>query len=152
MKTISFTIEGNHKGAGNAIPKLKMTQGQQWMPKAREYTAWKSFVVSRLFSALDEAKDFDTYNICSANQVRYGKPIALGKDECAILTIGFLWADAKHGDPENCLGSIADAIFWNDKNVDVATSSYFDSKKQGHIKINILIFENHKEKLKALTK
>lgn len=152
MKTLTFSIVGNHKGHGNPLPKLKMTGNQSWTSKAKDYVAWKQFVLVKFLESLDATEDYDTHRICEYNLAKFGKPIVLGKVEHAILCLKFLWANNGHGDPENCLGSIADALFWNDKNVDVHTESFDDPVCKGQTFVSIRIFKDGQEKFSFLEK
>lgn len=146
MKTIKFIILGNHKDpVGNPVPKLKMTGKQHWMPKALEYSEWKHHVIRALLEDLDTKKDYDTQRICEANIGRVHKPIVLGKDEHAQMILRIKWNDNTHGDPENIFGAIADALFWNDKNVDCKTIS--SKGEYGMVEVTIHIFETEKDKL-----
>lgn len=146
MKKISFTIYGNHKSTtGNAVPKLKMVRNQQWTAKAQEYVKWKNYVVSLfLYKILDKSYD--------NNYARYKKPIILNLVEHALLICNFYWSNKTHGDAENCIGSIADALFKDDKRVDVFTISQMSNIKQngkpkGKVDVSIFLFPSENEKI-----
>ena len=143
MRKLTFTIQGNHNGKGNPMPKLKMTGRQSWTPRAKEYVSWKTFVASKFLASIEPEQE--VYARCVENIARFGKPIVLGDMEHAVLKIRFHWMSHVHGDPENCLGSIADALFYDDKNLDVGTLSCFDGR--GITEITILVFKNEEEKL-----
>ncbi len=143
MKTLSFTIIGNHKDAkGNPVPKLKMTGKQHWTPKAKEYVKWKAYVVSSFFGSPDAAR-----LRFSASLVGCGKPITLEPKEHAFMSLNISWAGGVHGDPENIFGSIADALFHNDKNLDVRTMSWMSPTKSGRVSATIYLFEDESEKV-----
>lgn len=142
MQTLHLAIENIPMNGGNPLPKLKMTGKQHWTDRAQNYVAWKQWVVVKFLESLE--KDPDLQRQCEANCLRYGHPIALGADEHARLFCGFEWKNGKHGDPENCLGAIADALFLNDKNVDVETMS---RQGDGCVSVEINIFENEAAKL-----
>lgn len=105
ITTYQFTIVGNHfDSTGNPVPKLKMTGKQIWTPKAKEYQYWKDHVRLAFFRAYPEHSRHLTHPIL-------GTPYG-----CMSLMIH--WANEKHGDAENIFGSIADALFENDKHLD----------------------------------
>ncbi len=141
MRTLSFTIIGNHKDPkGNPVPKLKMTGRQHWTPKAKEYVLWKQHVQQAFINSMSQAgrdmmeKDFYP-----------GKPIRLANGEHALMRLRIKWKDNTHGDPENIFGSVADALFENDKNLDIGTVSV--KAKEGRIGVTIYIFEDEAEKI-----
>lgn len=141
MRTISFSILGNHKDPkGNAVPKLKMTGRQHWTPKAKEYVLWKQHVVSSFISSLPQG----TQNLIEKDFYP-GKPIRLEKEEHALMRLRIKWKDNTHGDPENIFGSVADALFENDKNLDIGTVSV--RAKEGRIGVTIYIFDDEEEKV-----
>ena len=112
---IEFTIKGNHQDPfGNAFPKLKMTGKQHWMPKAQAYAMWKSYVQNALLKSGLPIDLIDRFNKSLAFK---GKPIELEKGQHARMDLLIAWKDGHHGDPENIFGSIADALFVNDKNL-----------------------------------
>lgn len=110
MKTITFTIKGNHQDPfGNAFPKLKMTGKQHWTPKARSYVMWKTYVQSALIKEL-RIENPEAARLCEHNIATCGKPLILG-DRHATMDITISWKNDAHGDPENIFGSIADVVF-----------------------------------------
>lgn len=151
MKTFAFTISGNHKSVtGNAVPKLKMTGNQHWTPKAKEYVQWKSHVV---YSFLESLKDDVKLQREFANNVaRHGKPFVIGSSDHAFMSLRIYWSNRAHGDPENIYGSVADALFFNDKNLDVFTLSSIsdvrlNGKPYGRVSAKVMIFESEQEKI-----
>lgn len=116
MRKIIFAIKGNHQDpTGNPFPKLKMTGKQSWTPKAQAYVMWKRYVQSELIKRLrvddpELARDFDR------NIISCGKPIVIDNLE-ARMDLEISFKNGMHGDPENIFGSIADALFFNDKNL-----------------------------------
>lgn len=117
MRTIFFIIKGNHTDPfGNAFPKLKMTGKQSWTPKAQSYVMWKHFVRKQYIDAL-RLEDPAEAKIAERNTMITGKPIVLDKNQSARMDLVISWKNDAHGDPENIFGSIADALFHNDKNL-----------------------------------
>lgn len=151
MKKISFTIRGNHlSSTGNAVPKLKMTGKQSWTDKAQEYVLWKEYVVRSLLKSMTD----DGPYIHNIN--RYKRPIVLSPVEHAYMRIWIKWSNIAHGDPENIFGSIADALFKNDKNLDCMTFSEIADEKnelgkpQGLVNVDIYIFPSPADKKKFI--
>lgn len=155
MKTITFTISGNHKSeSGNPVPKLKMTGAQHWTPRAKEYVQWKSHVVCCLIKAFEpsskETRDFLN------NIARHKKPIVLGPSDSAFMGLRIHWANKAHGDPENIFGSIADALFLNDKSLDCFVLSgmsqdALNGKLWGRVVVTIRLFGSEKEKIDIIS-
>ena len=136
MKHFSFTIEGTHDDtAGNAIPKIRKTKRQQWTPEAQRYVAWKEHVQRSFFDSLIGI-DYPTHlrfmNV-------FKKPIKLFTDEKAVMDLKIFWRDRKHGDPENIFGSIADALFFNDKFLDGSFKSEVAKDGKGRVEVNIIV-------------
>lgn len=136
MKTFSFSIQGNHEDIhGNAIPKIRKTYRQQWTPEAQRYAAWKMYIQNLFLQSL--------LNIDYRVHVRLlreiKKPIKLEKNEKAVMDIRIFWKDDTHGDPENIFGSIADALFYNDKNLDGSFKSEIAKNEKGRVEIIITI-------------
>lgn len=152
MKTISFTIHGNHKDEfGNPVPKLKMTGRQHWTPEAKSYQAWKEYVVAVM---LKQQSDRHLKRVYAHNFGILKKPIVLSKDQHAHMSLTIQWKGFTHGDPENIFGSIADALFHNDKHLDVEVKSFYCGKKpsKGQVDAVITIFDSEAEKLKWYAK
>lgn len=132
---ITFSIFGTHNGhEKNPVPKLKMTGKQHWTPKAQEYVKWKSFVASCLNSyvgKLEDRKLPEWYSLTGK------KPIVLQKGQDAHMHLHITWANEAHGDPENIFGSIADALFENDKHL--AGSFDFEHSKEKKSRVDVTI-------------
>ena len=131
-----FIIKGNHASkTGNAVPKLKMTGNQSWTKKARDYVKWKEHVQ---IAYLDTLKgNVHAQRIAAMNISKYDKPIIIDMDtyESASMSILITWKDEKHADSENVFGSIADALFVNDKHL---TGSFdFIHGKEGSVEVTI---------------
>jgi hypothetical protein len=136
MKQFSFTIEGNQDDPlGNAIPKIRKTYRQQWTPEAQRYTAWKGFIQEAFLRSL---VDLD-FKVHIRFQRLVKKPIKLTEGEKGVMDICIFWKDETHGDPENIFGSIADALFYNDKNLDGSFKSELAKDGKGRVEIIINI-------------
>lgn len=136
MKQFSFTLNGNQEDRlGNAIPKIRKTYRQQWTPEAQRYTAWKVYVQDAFLRSLLNI-DFKVH----VRSLRIAKkPIKLEESEKAVMDIRIFWKDNTHGDPENIFGSIADALFYNDKNLDGSFKSEIAKDGKGRVEIIIMI-------------
>ena len=136
----SFTIHGNQKDpTGNAVPKAKLTRGQQWTPRAQSYTQWKTYVVGEFLSSL---KDTGMKRLYASNAARYGKPIVLKKTQEARMVLSIYWKDEKHADPESVFGSIADALFENDKHLDGIFNAFHFPKGEGKGSVDVTVAIN----------
>lgn len=136
MKQFSFTIDGNQEDRlGNAIPKIRKTYRQQWTPEAQRYTAWKGYIQEAFLRSL---VDID-FNVHIRFQRLVKKPIKLAGGEKAIMDIRIFWKDETHGDPENIFGSIADALFYNDKYLDGSFKSELAKDGKGRVEVIISI-------------
>ena len=123
--TISFTIPGNHKDPlGNPVPKLKMTGRQRWTDKAQEYAAWKQYVASAFLIELQRKGDAVIHEFLKIGVGGIKKPITLATAQRARMDIKIWWVSENHGDPENVFGSVADALFENDKHLDGSFESH----------------------------
>lgn len=137
MKQYIFTIKGNHQDPfGNAFPKLKMTGKQHWTDKAQNYVLWKKFVQSCFIKEI-RLTDGAEAQALDQNIAKYGKPIVL-EDCTATMDIQIAWKDGHHGDPENIFGSIADALFHNDKNL-YGSFSPLEGKTGGEVRCIISV-------------
>ena len=158
MKGYAFTIKGNHKSrTGNAVPKLKMTGNQHWTPKAREYVQWKEHVVTAFLDSLRGPKTVAEHRLYCSNVARWGKPFVLPATEHGLMRLRIKWSNKAHGDPENIFGSIADALFANDKNLDCMTLSSMtdqklDGKPAGEVEVVITLYGDEAEKIESVTK
>lgn len=72
----------------------------------------------------------------------FQKPIKLGENDRAVMDIKIFWRDDRHGDPENVFGSIADALFYNDKYLDGSFVSELSREKFGHVEVGIKVYDN----------
>lgn len=138
VELIKFSVYGTHEGLDqNPMPKLKMTGKQHWMPKAQKYVKWKSFLVARYLDTKYPNKKIPRADFGDAHDLISGKPIVMDKSQRAHMHLHIVWADETHGDPENIFGSVADALFKNDKHL--AGSFDFEHSKNKRSRIDITI-------------
>lgn len=111
-KIYEFIILGNQEDIkGNAIPKLRMTQNSKWTKQAKRYMAWKEYVCSCFWI---KAKK-DGLGEAGYKLVMNIKPF---QKQRGFMSINITWNKENHGDPESIFGSIADALWENDKHLD----------------------------------
>lgn len=145
MKII-FTIKGNHEDPhGNPLPKLRMTRRQSWKPEAQRYAGWKRYVQLQFLGAVREQTGPDEWNAGKRRLACGKKPIALPAGATAEMSIHIRWKNGAHADPENVFGSIADALFENDKYL--AGSFGFDHSENGigRTEVHIAISKTHQK-------
>lgn len=139
---IEFTIYGNqeHK-SGNPIPKIKKTARQQWTPAAQRYGAWKIHVQEAfepaLIAAAIDMPEVPARKIIGSGGGRYLKPITI--DENIRMDILIYWADETHADPESIFGSIADALFVQDKHLKGSMDFVHAKDRKGKVEVKITI-------------
>ena len=137
---IAFTIYGNQDDpTGNPIPKLRKTLRSQWTPEAQRYGAWKSWVQKSWLGCLTQRGEYKGIDIANVAIMPHGKPIILLNNQKARMDIRIFWKNGAHGDPENVFGSIADALFENDKNLDGSFESGRAPDGRGRVEAKIII-------------
>lgn len=140
MITFSFTIHGNETDPnGNARPKLKKTGKQFWTPEAQRYEKWKQHVKAHFLKPLIDAGKISSKEFKAILYVLRDKPLDLANRR-ARMDIKIYWADNAHGDPENIFGSIADALFKNDKNL-AGSFDYELDRGKGRVEAIITIHD-----------
>ena len=137
IRKLSLTVYGNQEDReGNPIGKVKLTHRQQWTPAAQRYAAWKKYVQAATMKALG-GKAIHEVSRTPQQQIqpRWNKPIDTAGFPNMVLRI--YWKNNAHADPESVLGSVADAIFCNDKNLDFAVTSKVSEDGKGRVEIEI---------------
>jgi len=138
---IQFTIIGNHEDQrGNAIPKIKKTAWQQWTPEAHRYAAWKEHVQLAFLDAVKKEHPELSQRI-GYSMARNKKPIELEALEKARMDIKIWWKNEAHADSENVFGSIADALFKNDKKLDGSFEGARSPDNNGRVEILITLIQ-----------
>lgn len=129
---INFVILGNQENPeGNPIPYHRTTQGSYWNKGSRRYNAWKQFVVAQFLKQNPENSGMGRYG---AMYLKFGKPLKLSGDSkaeefkktryIAKVYLDIKWANGNHADGDNIFKGIADALFYNDKDI---TLGHFES-------------------------
>lgn len=128
--SVAFTVEGGYRiqeddrgrkqvvfdEMQHPLPKLRMTGGQSWKPEVKRYIEWKKHVRQSFLQSLEESYQ-SMLPACKARVDLGEKPIPsfFGK---AQMTVVASYRNDKHPDTENVFGSIADALFDNDTNLE----------------------------------
>ena len=140
MKVYTFVIKGNQVDPvrGNPLPKVRFTGKQSWRPEVQKYARWKEYVRGCFLGYLMDQK---LINHAEFRGLAYGKtkPIVLAKDARAFMEIKIQWSSKVHGDPEGMFGSIADALFDNDKNLAGSFDFEYSSDKKAMTFVTIRI-------------
>lgn len=124
MQNFEFKIIGNHEDPkGNPLPKLRLTQRSMWTEKAARYFEWGDYV------RLCFIDSYPSY---------VGKPFKKGV--VARMDLMIYWGKENHGDPEGIFGSIADALFEDDKHLDGSFTTVHlekNSKERPRVEVKI---------------
>lgn len=141
MKTL-FTIKGNHEDrTGNPIPYVRSTRAALWRADGRRYAAWKGYVQKEFIQNLKRGfqEVVEGGNLAATFDVNSQKPIRIFGDHRARMDIRIFWKNGAHGDPDNIFKGIADALFFNDRNLDGSFESGIADDGVGRVEVNIKI-------------
>ena len=119
---VCFTVWGNQEDRekGNPIPYTRTTQRAKFSEKYKKYCEWKDYVVAAYSDAIakDEFRKKELEDI--ARRLAKGdNPIR--KDVRGKVSVVINFRSEKHGDPDNIIKGILDALFQDDKHIDVQT-------------------------------
>jgi Holliday junction resolvase RusA-like endonuclease len=108
-KKIEFSFEGNHVNkAGNPLGYTRTTTNSKWSPEYQKYQNYKLFVVEQYWKTVE-------------GRMRLHKPFIDGIPRGRVtVTIEFM--GERHADPDNVGKAILDALFENDKEMDLTTN------------------------------
>lgn len=110
---LRFTITGNQENAaGNPIPYHRTTQRAKFTPAHQRYLAWKDHVRGAFQKSADMPKDYE------GREMVYDK---LGGRPSGRVSAMILFGGENHADPDNVIKGILDALFDDDKEIDVET-------------------------------
>lgn len=110
--TVKFTIIGNQENKkANPIPYHRATQGSKWNPAHRRYMEFKDYVASEFLKSADPF---------GGRMPGLRKPI--GGTRRGSVTASISFGPETHADSDNVIKGILDALFENDKEIDVHTS------------------------------
>lgn len=143
---IKFILKGNHVSkVGNALPKKRFTRRQQWTDGAKDYHEWLDFVRAEFLAALLESKKIEfkefrkLFVACEYGKESVAasrKPIYSGKHPARMRLMIYWNHPDVHPDPENVFGSIADALFKEDKYL-AGSFEWAVDKKHPRVEIEI---------------
>jgi Holliday junction resolvase RusA-like endonuclease len=135
MKTITFTIHGNHEDpTGNPVPYARQTQRQLWTKQAKRYREWQNYVRAAFYQAAE------TNWLDLAVQTLKGGRIKLPHYLAAKVSIAVFWATGNHGDLDNVLKGILDSIFVDDRNIkEISAKSSTAPDGRGRVEVIIAI-------------
>jgi hypothetical protein len=112
--TIKFSVIGNQEDMkGNPIPYHRATQGSKWNPAHQRYLKWKDYVTAAFRNAAP------TSPFCVFDNL-VPHPV-LGNPHGSVH-VSICFGSENHADPDNIVKGILDALFKNDKEIDVHTS------------------------------
>ena len=135
MKKISLVINGNQDDIyGNPVPYVRVVKRALWLPEAKRYNGWKSFV-RRVFY-----KGYPEYLMRAANTLLTDlQPLTTNSGEKARMDIRIFFRNGIHGDPDNIFKGIADALFKNDKFLDGSFETNYSPDGKGRVEIDITL-------------
>ena len=117
---IQFEIRGNQENpeGGNPVPKIRKTGRQHWRPDVQRYAAFKTYVRTEFLKTVglidgDEEEWKHSFYDMEQSVGRGNHPIQGTPN--ASMKVDICWSNEHHGDAEGIFGSIADALFFNDK-------------------------------------
>lgn len=108
-----ITITGNADDPqGSPLAKIRKTGNQTFMETVKKYVRWKHYVLREFHNqtGMKEKVEFDRNG-----NARIAKPLATSEECPGHMHIKIQWKNGVHADPEGVFGSIADAIFSQDK-------------------------------------
>lgn len=132
-KKHSFVINGNQEDLhGNPVPYVRVVKRALWLPEAKRYNGWKSFV-RRIFY-----KSYPEYVMRAGNTFLTDlQPFTTKISEKARMDIRIYFMNGIHGDPDNIFKGIADALFKNDKFLDGSFETHHSTDGKGRVEIDI---------------
>lgn len=135
MKKISFVITGNQDDIyGNPVPYVRVVKRALWLPEAKRYNAWKSFV-RRIFY-----KGSPEYLMRAGESLLTDlQPFTTSTAEKARMDVRIYWRNGIHGDPDNIFKGIADALFKNDKFLDGSFETRYAADGKGKVEVDITL-------------
>lgn len=135
MITHRFTIHGNQEDImnGNPVP-YKRVLKQAMRAESVRYHDWLDYVRGCFY-------DYAAKNKIPLRYSPGAKPLTMLKGQRAIMIVSIGWKNDAHGDTDNVWKGIADALFDNDKNIDVFAYGITSPVKRGYAHVRIEIRE-----------
>ena len=135
MKKITFLVKGNQDDwHGNPVPYVRVVKRALWLPEAKRYNAWKSYVRRSFYG------DYPEYLMCAGKTLLPDLlPLTTNSADRARMDIRIYWRNGIHGDPDNIFKGIADALFTNDKFLDGSFETHYSPDGKGRVEIDITL-------------
>lgn len=116
-----FTVRGNQDNRlANPVPYHRATQGSKWNPAHRRYLAWKDWVRAAYFDVVFPNKKISREDYGAAHDMMERQPFT-DKNIRGRMVAQIYFGNETHCDPDNVAKGILDALFVNDKHIDVET-------------------------------
>lgn len=135
IKKLSFVVKGNQDDwHGNPIPYTRVVKRALWVPEAKRYNAWKSYVRRSFYG------EYPAYLMRAGNTLLTDlQPFRTSSASKARMDVRIYWMNGIHGDPDNIFKGIADALFKNDKFLDGSFESNYSPDGKGRVEIDITL-------------
>lgn len=135
IKKLSFVVKGNQDDwHGNPIPYTRVVKRALWLPEAKRYNAWKSYVRRSFYG------EYPAYLMRAGNTLLTDlQPFKTSSASKARMDVRIFWMNGIHGDPDNIFKGLADALFKNDKFLDGSFESNYSSDGKGRVEIDITL-------------
>lgn len=142
MTRLRFTIHGNQEDhIGNPIPYTRAL-ANQFRSDAARYMAWKEYVRASFERTAVQAREYDvdvSYKpVYTTTSFPY--PQLCAEEQCAAVHVRIFFQNGHHGDGDNILKGIMDALFHNDKCVwSGSFESYPARNGKGRVEVTLEI-------------
>lgn len=135
IKKLSFVVKGNQDDwHGNPIPYTRVVKRALWLPDAKRYNAWKSYVRRSFYG------EYPAYLMRAGNTLLTDlQPFKTSSASKARMDVRIFWMNGIHGDPDNIFKGLADALFKNDKFLDGSFESNYSPDGKGRVEIDITL-------------
>jgi len=131
-----ITITGNADDPiGSPLAKIRKTKKQAWTDPVQRYARWKVYVLEQYHKQTKTRVQWEF--VKGSNKSRMVKPFKTSEDNQGHMHIKIQWKNGVHADPEGVFGSIADALFSQDKYL--SGSFEADPIPKGEGKVEIII-------------
>lgn len=133
-----ITITGNADDPqGSPLAKIRKTKNQAWKPEVQKYARWKDYVLEQYHKQTKTRVKWIFVEKNKKMVPKMVKPLVTSEDHPAQMHIKIQWKNGVHADPEGVFGSIADALFSQDKYL--SGSFEADPIPKGEGKVEIII-------------
>lgn len=144
---LNFTIRGNQNDAwGNPIP-YKRTLSHVYSKVSRDYHQWLDYVRAEF-----ERTATGTMDACGPTSESFPFPDFSSFKPDVSITCRIWWRDGHHGDVDNVLKGILDALFKNDKCVfAISAIGTMAPDKIGKVEVQLEFVDVHTMEEKKLS-